>query len=177
MAELQESISVFDSAKGGRRVALEKPPCFPPHTPYTGGDCEPDPAQRLWGLTWNLLPLDPSLSPPSSLRSTSEWEVGRKEKAESKGMQAPRPPGTSFPQGEIYLALDGAFIKDKTLSVSPFPSPLPLPCPMHNSLLDRQAEQVPYSAGLGACDRAGPNWLYFRPGRSAEASRKTAMWV
>lgn len=119
--------------------------------------CEPGPAPRgyeethLLGLTpFGPLPLA-TLQPKIYFRVGREEKEERKPKGESlrKGVPAPRPPDTSFPQWEIHLASDGAFIKDKTLRQPiPFLSSPVLPSltclvPDKGLVLDKEAEQVP----------------------------------
>lgn len=69
-------------------VALENFPASHHTHPYTVRAYEPDPEPKGYEDTHGpLLPLDPSLSQPSSLRSTSEREEERKEKGERKDCQ------------------------------------------------------------------------------------------
>lgn len=139
---------------------------------------------------WTSLP---GPLPLTTLQPKVYFRVGREEKEERKpkgenlrkGVREPRPPDTSFHQWKIHLARDEAFIKDKTLR-QPIPflaSPaLPsLPCPALSLpkvwfWINKQSKSL-IQRDLGACDRAGPNRLSFRPGGWAEASRNTAMWV
>lgn len=97
------------------------------HTPTKRVPVSQISAQGCEDAPGPLLSLDFSLSPPSSLKSTSE--VGGGDKEGRKGTPVSRSPRTAFSKWEIYLAPYGTFLKDKTLSGSPCPSPLPLPCP------------------------------------------------